>query len=263
MARWSYDSPDILVIEAMLLANLDAAVSSRAVPGDAMALTPAERLIVQALILADATQFNGANIDAAITSRAVPGDSMDLLAATIVAIRKSVCAVGDPADSIGKALYELYENRLTALRAGYIDTLNTGVLVGSRTDAFNRLAGMSQTFSKQITAAANAGDVIVATITSQLCLIKSIVLCSNGATTADLTSAAIYGGAGKVVTFIDATTGARVNINAIDKQVSWVGAASLPAIKTIVITLTGTGGTAVDLQVNIEYCSIVNGGYLV
>ena len=49
-------------LTAARAAFLDAAISSRAVPGDQMALTPAERLVVQALILSDATPFAGANI---------------------------------------------------------------------------------------------------------------------------------------------------------------------------------------------------------
>lgn len=150
----------------------------------------------------------------------------------------------------------------TAARAGYLDTLNTGTLVGSRTSAFSRLAGITQIFTKQITSAANVGDVVVATITTQPCFIKRIVLRSNGATTADLTNAAIYGGAGKVVTFIDSVTGVRANIAAADQQVSWVGAASLAATKTIVITLTGTGAIAVNLQIDIEYEAVADGGYL-
>lgn len=47
---------------AALLSNLDAAITSRAVPGDAMALTAAERLIVQALVINDLTPFPGADI---------------------------------------------------------------------------------------------------------------------------------------------------------------------------------------------------------
>jgi len=45
-------------------------ILTRAAPGDAMALTPAERLIVQALILNDATPFPGANIPAILTDTA-------------------------------------------------------------------------------------------------------------------------------------------------------------------------------------------------
>lgn len=153
-------------------------------------------------------------------------------------------------------------NRLTSARAGYLDLLNTGVLINSQTTAYTRLKGVTQVFTKNITSAANAGDVLVATITTQTCVIKRIVLRANAATTADLTNAAIYGGAGKVVTFIDSTVGLRANIAATDQQVAWVGGATLPATKTIVITLTGTGGTAVNLQIDVEYETIVDGGYL-
>lgn len=43
---------------------------SGAIPGDAMSLTPAERLIVQALILSDATPFDGADIAAILADTA-------------------------------------------------------------------------------------------------------------------------------------------------------------------------------------------------
>lgn len=152
--------------------------------------------------------------------------------------------------------------QVSAARMGYLDSLNSGVLVGSYTAAVSKLAGVPQNFTKNINSAANAGDVVVATVTAQSCFIKRIVLRSNGATTADLTNAAIYGGAGKVVTFIDSVTGVRANIAAVDQQVSWGGAATLPATKTIVISLTGTGATAVNLQVDIELFAIVDGGYL-
>lgn len=49
--------------------RVDAAVSTRAAPGDAMALTAGERTTVQALILSDATPFSGARIDTTISSR--------------------------------------------------------------------------------------------------------------------------------------------------------------------------------------------------
>ena len=149
---------------------------------------------------------------------------------------------------------------LAALKA-ILDT--SGVILNAKTAAFLLLAGNQQTFTKQITSAANAGAVTVATITTQACKIKSIVVRSNGATTANLTSIAVLGGASSVVTFIDATTGLRANIAAADQQVSWDGRATLAATKTITITLTGTGAAAVDLQVDIEYEAIADGGYLV
>lgn len=117
-------------------------------------------------------------------------------------------------------------------------------------------------FTKNITSAANAGDVTVATVTDQACEIDSIVVRSNGATTADLTHIGIYGGASKVITFIDTTLGAKANIDAEDEQVGWEGVVTLDATKTIVITLTGTGATAVDLDIDIGYKAIVSGGSL-
>jgi len=126
-----------------------------------------------------------------------------------------------------------------------------------------KVAGRIQSFTKNITSAANAGDVTVATITTQACHMKSLVVRANGATTADLTSIGVYGGASKVITFINTTLGAKANIDAADEQVAWNGDMTLDATKTIVITLTGTGATAVDLDVDIEFFAMTDGGYLV
>lgn len=130
-------------------------------------------------------------------------------------------------------------------------------------------AGLSETDSGKtqikefsITAAANAGATIIATITDQPCLIKSIVLHSNGATTADLTSAAIEGGASSVIEFINTTIAIQANLDAADKQVAFAGVVRLAATKTITIDLQGTGATAVDFTVSIEYEATVDGGIL-
>lgn len=118
-------------------------------------------------------------------------------------------------------------------------------------------------FTKAITSAANVGDVTVATVTGQACMIKAITVKANAAQTADLTYIIVSGGASKVITFIDQVTGVRGNIAATDQQVSWSGAVQLDATDTIVITLSGGGATAVNLQVSIEYSAVVDGGYLV
>ncbi|MDD4985454.1 MAG: hypothetical protein PHV11_10310 [Candidatus Bipolaricaulis sp.] len=124
--------------------------------------------------------------------------------------------------------------------------------------------GKTQVIQIPVTSAANAGDVLLATVTAQDCLIKKVNVRSNGATTANLTNIGIYAGAGKVVTLIDNVTGVRANIAAADQQVgnSPLGGVVLAATKTIVITLTGTGAAAVDLTVTIEYEACVDGGYL-
>lgn len=50
-------------------ASVELRVRADSAPGDQMALTSGERTIVQALVLSDATPFQGARIDAAVSSR--------------------------------------------------------------------------------------------------------------------------------------------------------------------------------------------------
>ena len=83
-------------VVARLVARLDVAVSTRAAAGDAMTLTPAERLVVQALILSDATPFLGARIDATITSRAAPGAAMALTPAERLIVQALVLSDATP-----------------------------------------------------------------------------------------------------------------------------------------------------------------------
>lgn len=129
-------------------------------------------------------------------------------------------------------------------------------------NAVNRASGQIQVLEVANTSAANAGAVTVATVNTQKCLIKSIVVRANSGNTSALTNLTITGGSGGAVTFLNSSDGIQANFNATDKQVGWTGAVSLPATGTIVITLTGTASTAVDLLVTIEYESIVSGGYL-
>ncbi len=115
-----------------------------------------------------------------------------------------------------------------------------------------------------VTAAANAGSVIVATVTGQDINIESVILRSNGATTADLTTAAIKAGASAVIEIIGAGVATQAELDAEDKQVAAITKVSLEATKTIIIDLQGTGATAVDFTVIVEYGTAgTNGGYLV
>lgn len=135
-------------------------------------------------------------------------------------------------------------------------------LAGVGTDADPKVMGRSQIFEKSITSAANAGDVVVATITDHPCLIESIIIHADTVQTGDLTSAGIFGGAAKVITFIAAADAQQADLDAIDKQVYWEGSVRLAATKTIVISLVGTGVTPVDLTITIKYRACVSGGYL-
>ena len=122
--------------------------------------------------------------------------------------------------------------------------------------------GNSQVLEVSITSAANAGDVTVATVTTQPCIIDSIIIHADAAQTADMTTCAITGGASKVITFIGTNDATQANLDAADKQVAWTGAVRLAATKTIVISLPGTGATAVDLTISITYHAALSGGYL-
>ena len=65
------------------------------------------------------------NVDGSVAS--VTGD-VGITQAGADKVRASVCVTGDPANSIGKILYELYINRLTSTRAGYLDNLSAGAV---------------------------------------------------------------------------------------------------------------------------------------
>lgn len=123
--------------------------------------------------------------------------------------------------------------------------------------------GRRQVLEVSVVSAANVGDVTLATVTTQPCIIESIVIHADTASQTDLTSAAVTGGTSKVITFIDATDAAASNIDAVDEQVAWTGIVRLAATKTIIMTLVGTGATPVDLTVTITYFAAVANGYLV
>ena len=128
--------------------------------------------------------------------------------------------------------------------------------------AYRREYGVPQVIEVSITAALNAGLTTVATVTTQPCIITSIVLHADTAAHADMTTCAVEGGASQIVTFISTADAIEANLDAIDEQVSWVGAVRLAATKTITIDLQGAGATAADLTVSITYHSAVDGGYL-
>lgn len=123
--------------------------------------------------------------------------------------------------------------------------------------------GVRQVFEKTITSAANAGAVTVGTINNAACMIESLVIHANAAQTADLTSCPVTGGASGIISFISALDATQANLNAADKQVVWTAATGpvrLALGKTIVITLNGTGATAVNLTVSIIYYSSSGAG---
>lgn len=180
--------------------------------------------------------------------------------------------LGNPSASLATTILDGIDARannptLNAL-FGFPDTAGYylyNALIGGVNEV-NRVAGKTQILEVSITSAANAGDVTIATVTLQPCVIDGVILHADTSQTTDLTSAEIHGGAGQVITFIDAALGARANLDAPDKQIAWSGAVDGPVRlsvgKTIVLTLNGVGATAVDLTATIIYKAAANGGYL-
>jgi len=130
-------------------------------------------------------------------------------------------------------------------------------------DVVDTKEGKTQVLEVSITNAANAGVTTVATVTDQPCIIESVIIHADTVQTADMTSCAVEGGVGQVVTFIGVGDALQANLDAADKQVSWTGNVRLAASKTITIDLQGTGATAVDLTITIKYRACIDGGYLV
>jgi len=119
-------------------------------------------------------------------------------------------------------------------------------------------ATREQFFQKNITSAANAGAVDIATVAGVV-FVEAIVVRSKGVTTANLTNIQVLGGTSNVIVFIDDVTGLRANLDAQDKQVAWDGSVELPNGVKIQIVLTGIADTAVDLQVTVKYRSVSSG----
>jgi hypothetical protein len=195
--------------------------------------------LTQAQIISDTTPFLGASIATIKTSTDKIGATVALeTGGNMAAIKTKTDLIGASVGLTGEATAALAAN------------------------AFKRQAGVTQIFQKVVTQAANSGAYTLATVTTQACLIKDIVVKAVTAVQTDLTSAAVTGGAADCITFLSATDAAKANITAIDQQVAWRGAVELAAAKTIVMTLVGTGATPVDLLVTIRFKAAVDGGYL-
>jgi hypothetical protein len=141
-----------------------------------------------------------------------------------------------------------------------IDLDESGIssLTSSVSTVTTNQANRTQFFQKNITSAANAGAVDIATVAGVV-FIEAITVRSKGATTANLTNITVVGGTLNVIEFVDDVTGVQANLDATDKQVAWEGYVELPNAVKIQMVLTGIAGTAVDLQVTIKYRSVSSG----
>lgn len=117
--------------------------------------------------------------------------------------------------------------------------------------------------SYHITSPANAGNVVIATVSDIRHIgvtIEKMVLRSNGVTTGDLTSAAIYGEAGGELTLISAAVATQAALNAAGKQVNTTGGPwTIRDAQTLIVNLIGTGATHVDLTLDIFFRALSDG----
>lgn len=201
--------------------------------------------LVQADILSDATPFAGADISIIKADTQVIEDSTLKASPTAGSLSRFIASGGT---ALGTQLPD---------SKSLYDCLSGGVTT------VNRIVGKTQILEVSVTIAANAAATTIATVTTQPCLIKSIVVHADAAQTADLTSLNVKGGASNVITFISDATATQANLDAADKQVAWQGVVRLAATKTITIDPTGTGATALDLTITIEYEACVSEGYLI
>jgi hypothetical protein len=155
--------------------------------------------------------------------------------------------------AIAQALSRIHDEALPAIAT------DVRTAIGNTTP---RAEGNIQHFSKIVTSVANAGDVPIAQAKEQDMFLRSIIIFANEAQTADLTSIAIFSGAGKVIELISATDGAVIKFNATGKQVVWEGCVYLPVNEFVIATLAGTGTGHVKLTILIECCSMLDNGYL-
>ncbi len=159
--------------------------------------------------------------------------------------------VGDASASTLGSIYAIIGNPATTIAT-------TLALKPSATDE-----GVRQVFEASVTVAANVGvPQVIGTVATQACIVESIIVYADTAQTADLVTYPVTGASG-VITFLDGADTAAQVLNVADEQLGWTGSVRLATGKTIEITPTGTGATAVDLTVAITYYSSGgNGGVI-
>lgn len=171
-------------------------------------------------------------------------------------------------DSIGTISNTTLADTLAATLGDFVATdmatrlTNIQTALEGGTTTVNRVAGVTQILKVAVTCASDAAPVTLATATTKACIIKGITVHNVAGANADLTSLNVKGGASSAIVFIDDVTGLKANLNAADKQVWWTGIVRLPVAATITVDPTGTGATALDMVLTIEYYAEENTGYL-
>lgn len=126
-----------------------------------------------------------------------------------------------------------------------------------------KVAGRIQVLEVSVTSAADAvADTVLATGTTQPCIVESVIIRADAAQTADLVSCPIKGCTGEVVTLVNAGNATQANLDAQSKQISWTGSVYLNTGETLVMEHAGVGATALNLTVIIKYRATADGGTL-
>jgi len=125
-----------------------------------------------------------------------------------------------------------------------------------------RVAGRNQVLQINVTSPANNLRTVLASVASQPCTVKYVIIRAKTAAPADLTTCAMNAGTGDVLPLIVVGLATQANLNAVDRQVGSTDLAELPVGATITMDLQGTGPTAVDLVVTIGYEACADGGYI-
>ena len=123
----------------------------------------------------------------------------------------------------------------------------------------------TQIFEKSITVAANAGATVIATATTQDCMVDVCLINADAAAPAHLTTCGITAGTALILELIPITDATNANLDTAGKQVTWDNSRTPILLKTgetISMDLQGTGTDAVDLTVITYYKPVVDGGTL-
>ncbi len=175
---------------------------------------------------------------------------------THTAFASGTLAVGDEVSIVHPSIAQL-GMKDDAAAAGAVTTTDTVMayikqLVTAEVAKITKV-GETQYFEVSVTAAANASDLTIGTAGSGNVVVTAIIVRADAAQTADLTNIAVLGMTSNVFTFIAAADMVQADLDATGKQVAWEGKGSLISGETIIMDFTGTGGTALNLTVTIEF----------
>jgi len=177
-------------------------------------------------------------------------------------VRQSVCLTGDTGSSIGKILYELYINRLTATRTEYLDELDFDL--DARLDT--KVAGKQQIAKTTEDLNQVAGTYDLFTGTTQDVLLESLLIrMPNIVAGGAITSISIQTDDATPQVLLSAADGAVANLTA-EAQLAWQNFNAPILIKVdkkIQLTIAGGAhGIAYVCDVIAKTRAVTSGGYL-